>query len=131
MRCRMHLGARAVMFAAALGVAACSAAGQPSGGAAKAAAAHSAGAAESGGGAALPRLAPVTISAVGDTMLGDTPDLPPDPEGYFGAVRQELGRGAQIVFGNLEGTLTTAAAGKCGPVHARGECFAFRDPPRY
>jgi poly-gamma-glutamate capsule biosynthesis protein CapA/YwtB (metallophosphatase superfamily) len=121
-----------VLFAAALGVAACSATGQPTGGAAKAATAHSAGAAESGGSAALPRLAPVTISAVGDTMLGDTPDLPSDPEGYFGAVRQELGRDAQIVFGNLEGTLTTATAGKCGPVHARGgECFAFRDPPRY
>src|SRR5690242_19431081 len=109
-----HRSALALMFAAALGVVACSAAGQPAGGAAKAAAAHSAGAAESGGGAAFPRLAPVTISAVGDTMLGDTPDLPPDPEGYFGAVRGELGRGAQIVFGNLEGTLTTATGGKCG-----------------
>ena len=119
------------MFAAALGVAACSATGQPADEAAKAAA-HSAGAAESGGGAALPRLAPVTISAVGDTMLGDTPDLPPDPEGYFAPVRRELDRGAQIVFGNLEGTLTTATAGKCGLMHARrGECFAFRDPPVY
>src|SRR5215471_18448193 len=132
MLCRAHLSARAVMFAAALGVAACSATGQQAGGAAKAAAAHSAGVAESGGGAALPRLAPVTISAVGDTMLGDTPDLPPDPEGFFGAVRRELGRGEQIVFGNLEGTLTTATAGKCGPMRARrGECFAFRDPPGY
>src|SRR5215472_572278 len=117
--------ALALMFAAAGGVAACSAAGQSAGGAAKAAAAHRTGAAESGGGAPLPRLAPVTIAAVGDTMLGHTPDLPPDPEGYFGAVRRDLGQGAQIVFGNLEGTLTTAAAGKCGPVHARGgECFA-------
>jgi poly-gamma-glutamate capsule biosynthesis protein CapA/YwtB (metallophosphatase superfamily) len=120
------------MFAAALGVAACSAASQPPGRDAKAAAARSASAAESGGGAALARLAPVTISAVGDTMLGDTPDLPPDPEGFFGAVRGELGAGAQIVFGNLEGTLTTATAGKCGLMRAgRGECFAFRDPPGY
>ena len=118
------------MLAAAAGVAACSAAGQPAGGAAKAAA-HPA-AAESSGGAALPRLAPVTIAAVGDTMLGDTPDLPPDPAGYFGAVRRELSRGEQIVFGNLEGTLTTATASKCGPMHARGGvCFAFRDPPGY
>src|SRR5215467_7414092 len=131
-RCRARLGARAVMFAAAVGVAACSATGQPAGGAAKAAAAHSAVSAESGGSAALPRLAPVTISAVGDTMLGNTPDLPPGPEGYFGADRQELSRGAQIVFGNLEGTLTTAAASKCRSMHARrGECFAFRDPPGY
>ena len=89
-------------------------------------------AAESAGGAPLPRLAPVTIAAVGDTMLGSTPRLPPDPEGYLGAVRRELGRGTQIVFGNLEGTLTTATAGKCASMHARrGQCFAFRDPPRY
>jgi poly-gamma-glutamate capsule biosynthesis protein CapA/YwtB (metallophosphatase superfamily) len=120
------------MFAAAVGVAACSAVGQSAGGAANAAAAHRAGAAESGGGAALPRLAPVTITAVGDTMLGHTPDLPPDPRGYFGAVRRELSRGEQIVFGNLEGTLTTAAASKCRSMHARpGVCFAFRDPPGY
>jgi poly-gamma-glutamate capsule biosynthesis protein CapA/YwtB (metallophosphatase superfamily) len=125
-------GALALMFAAAAGVAACSAAGEPAGGAAKAAATHRMSAAESGGSAPLPRLAPVTIAAAGDTMLGDAPDLPPDPEGYFGAVRRELGQGAQIVFGNLEGTLTTATAGKCGPMHApRGQCFAFRDPPGY
>jgi poly-gamma-glutamate capsule biosynthesis protein CapA/YwtB (metallophosphatase superfamily) len=127
-----HLGALVLMFAAAAGVVACSAAGQSAGGAAKAAAAHRMGAAESGGGAPLPRLAPVTIAAVGDTMLGSTPDLPPDPGRYLAAVRRELGRGAQIVFGNLEGTLTTAAAGKCRSMHARpGTCFAFRDPPGY
>src|SRR5215469_16339019 len=112
--------ALALMFAAAAGVVACSSAGQPAGGAAKAGAAHRlGGAAESGGGAPLPRLAPVTIAAVGDTMLGHTPDLPPDPAGYFGAVRRELGQGAQIVFGNLEGTLTTAADSKCRSMHAR------------
>jgi Bacterial capsule synthesis protein PGA_cap len=129
----VHLSALAVMIAGALGVAACSAAGQPVSRATRAAAAHpTAAAAGSGGGTALARLVPVTIAAVGDTMLGDTPDLPPDPEGYFGAVRQELGRGAQIVFGNLEGTLTTATASKCRSMHApRGECFAFRDPPGY
>lgn len=90
------------------------------------------GAAGSGGAAAWALLVPVTIAAVGDTMLGDTPNLPPDPEGYFGAVRRELNRGAQIVFGNLEGTLTTAAASKCESMHApSGECFAFRGPPGY
>jgi hypothetical protein len=89
-------------------------------------------AAESASGAPLPRLAPVTIAAVGDTMLGSTPDLPPDPGRYLAAVRRELGRGAQIVFGNLEGTLTTATASKCASMHARpGACFAFRDPPGY
>ena len=48
--------------------------------------------------------ASVTIAAVGDTMLGDTPDLPPDPGSYLDAVKATLDRGAQIVFGNLEGS---------------------------
>ena len=74
----------------------------------------------------------VTIAAVGDTMLGDTPDLPPDPGTYLDAVEPVLDRGAQIVFGNLEGTLTTATASKCGPAtHPSKDCFAFRDPPSY
>jgi hypothetical protein len=101
-----HLSALALMLAAAVGVVACSAAGQPAGGAATAAGVDPAGAAAgSGGSAAQALLAPVTIAAVGDTMLGSTPGLPPDPQGYLGAVRRELDRGAQIVFGNLEGTL--------------------------
>jgi hypothetical protein len=128
-----HLSALALMLAAAVGVVACSAAGQPAGGAATAAGVDPAGAAAgSGGSAAQALLAPVTIAAVGDTMLGSTPGLPPDPQGYLGAVRRELDRGAQIVFGNLEGTLTTATASKCTAMHAPpGDCFAFRDPPGY
>lgn len=77
-----------------------------------------------------PAAGPVTIAAVGDTMLGNTPDLPPDPASYFQPVEAVLDRGAQIVFGNLEGTLTTSTASKCGPVHGP-DCFAFRDPPGY
>src|ERR1700722_13211190 len=74
----------------------------------------------------------VTITAVGDTMLGDTPDLPPDPATYFAAVKSILDPGAQIVFGNLEGTLTTATTSKCGAQKGPDEsCFAFRDPPGY
>jgi poly-gamma-glutamate capsule biosynthesis protein CapA/YwtB (metallophosphatase superfamily) len=73
--------------------------------------------------------ASVSIAAVGDTMLGTAPDLPPDPGSYLSAVRAVLDRGAQIVFGNLEGTLTTATASKCGTKSAT--CFAFRDPPGY
>jgi hypothetical protein len=72
----------------------------------------------------------VTIAAVGDTMLGNTPDLPPQPGSYLDAVRQQLSSGAQIVFGNLEGTLTTVTGNKCANT-APGECFAFRDPPEY
>ena len=77
-----------------------------------------------------PAAASVTIAAVGDTMLGNTPHLPPDPAGYLRAVESVLGAGAQVVFGNLEGTLTTATAGKCG-ARPRPDCFAFRDPPGY
>jgi poly-gamma-glutamate capsule biosynthesis protein CapA/YwtB (metallophosphatase superfamily) len=84
--------------------------------------------------AALPRKstagASVTLTAVGDMMLGNTPNLPPDPGTYFRAVRPELRNGAQIVFGNLEGTLTTVTAGKCGSTPS-SNCFAFRAPPSY
>ena len=84
--------------------------------------------------AALPRkpaaAASVTLTAVGDMMLGNTPDLPPDPGTYFRAVRPELRKGAQIVFGNLEGTLTTATSGKCGSTPS-SNCFAFRTPPSF
>src|SRR5437763_10328680 len=84
--------------------------------------------------AALPRKsaagASVTLTAVGDMMLGNTPDLAPDPGTYFHSVRPELRNGAQIVFGNLEGTLTTATASKCGS-KPTSNCFAFRNPPGF
>jgi poly-gamma-glutamate capsule biosynthesis protein CapA/YwtB (metallophosphatase superfamily) len=86
------------------------------------------------GDSTMPRAAAasVTIAAVGDTMLGDTPDLPPDPGTYLESVEPTLDRGAQIVFGNLEGTLTTATASKCGPVSRLSQiCFAYRDPPGF
>jgi poly-gamma-glutamate capsule biosynthesis protein CapA/YwtB (metallophosphatase superfamily) len=74
----------------------------------------------------------VTLTAVGDTMLGSTPDLPPSPGTYLSAVKPVLTRGAQVVFGNLEGTLTTATPGKCGSGNKpHPDCFAFRDPPSY
>jgi Bacterial capsule synthesis protein PGA_cap len=73
----------------------------------------------------------VTITAVGDTMLGSTPDLPPDPAAYLDPVKPVLRQG-QIVFGNLEGTLTTVTSGKCGSgSRPHPDCFAFRDPPSY
>jgi poly-gamma-glutamate capsule biosynthesis protein CapA/YwtB (metallophosphatase superfamily) len=67
---------------------------------------------------------------VGDTMLGTTPDLPPNPATYLDAVKPVLASGAQIVFGNLEGTLTTTDGGKCAGA-AAGTCYAFRNPPDY
>jgi poly-gamma-glutamate capsule biosynthesis protein CapA/YwtB (metallophosphatase superfamily) len=73
-------------------------------------------------------LAPtVTLSAVGDSELGKTPQLPSDPDAYFNPVRAALA--APIVFGNLEGTLTDATTSKCGSKST--QCNAFRVPPSY
>jgi hypothetical protein len=71
--------------------------------------------------------ASVTISAVGDTELGNTPQLPSDPVAYFEPVKAALA--APIVFGNLEGTMTDATTSKCSP-HST-QCYAFRVPPSY
>ena len=67
---------------------------------------------------------PVTIAAVGDTELGNTPDLPPDPAAYLAPIDNALA--APIVFGNLEGTMTDAVASKCAPQAT--DCYAFRVP---
>ena len=70
----------------------------------------------------------VTIAAVGDTAMGMTPTLPPDPASYLAPVEPELK--GDVVFGNLEGTLTDVSESpKCGPESS--ECFAFRAPPEY
>lgn len=71
----------------------------------------------------------ITITAVGDMIFGNTPDLPPDPAHYLDPVEPGLKGSAQIVFANLEGTLTTVSQSKCPPRST--ECFAFRNPPRY
>jgi poly-gamma-glutamate capsule biosynthesis protein CapA/YwtB (metallophosphatase superfamily) len=71
----------------------------------------------------------ITIAAVGDTMLGNTPELPPEPATYLDPVAGELR--ADIVFGNLEGTLTDVAESpKCEGAKP-GQCYAFRMPPEY
>jgi poly-gamma-glutamate capsule biosynthesis protein CapA/YwtB (metallophosphatase superfamily) len=70
----------------------------------------------------------VTIAAVGDIVMGSTPNLPPGGgRGFFDDVQSELA--ADIVLGNLEGTLTTASGSKCGPDSSN--CYAFRTPPSY
>jgi poly-gamma-glutamate capsule biosynthesis protein CapA/YwtB (metallophosphatase superfamily) len=68
------------------------------------------------------------MSFVGDTMLGNTPDLPPDPTTYLSGVTSALA--APTVFGNLEGTLTDSGDGsKCGV--SSTECYAFHNPTAY
>jgi hypothetical protein len=71
----------------------------------------------------------LTIAAIGDTILGNTPTLPSDPRHYFSGIGRQLHNGAQLVFANLEGTLTTQSHSKCGP--SSSNCFAFRNPPSF
>jgi poly-gamma-glutamate capsule biosynthesis protein CapA/YwtB (metallophosphatase superfamily) len=66
----------------------------------------------------------VTLSAVGDTELGNTPQLPANPSAYLTPIKAALA--APIVFGNLEGTITSAAASKCSPTSTN--CYAFHVP---
>jgi poly-gamma-glutamate capsule biosynthesis protein CapA/YwtB (metallophosphatase superfamily) len=70
----------------------------------------------------------VTIAAVGDTMLGNTPTLPPSPGTYLSQMRSALA--GDVVFANLEGTLTEATASKCGSAPS-SSCFAFHAPPEF
>ncbi len=69
----------------------------------------------------------VTIDAVGDTELGNTPTLPSDPAGYLAPLRRYLD--APIVFGNLEGTMTSATRSKCQPPSPY--CYAFKVPTSF
>jgi len=77
---------------------------------------------------------PLTISAVGDIMLGSTSIndtfLPPnDGADILKEVTPILSK-ADIAFGNLEGPLLEGGkTEKCAPNSTR--CFAFRSPTRY
>jgi poly-gamma-glutamate capsule biosynthesis protein CapA/YwtB (metallophosphatase superfamily) len=71
----------------------------------------------------------ISFAAVGDTMLGNTPELPSDPGSYLDQVKGQLT--GDVVFGNLEGTLTDVSESpKCGGAPS-GSCYAFRTPPSY
>src|SRR3954447_26612122 len=75
-----------------------------------------------------------TLSWVGDMAFSSDRGLPAGGVGgALGPLKYYLR--ADIVTGNLEGTLTTGGASKCGRrrrtiAHA-GDCFAFRAPPSY
>lgn len=72
--------------------------------------------------------AALTVAAVGDTTMGMTPTLPPEPATYLDPVSGELV--GDVVFGDLEGTLTDVSESpKCGA--GSENCFAFRAPPEY
>jgi capsule synthesis protein PGA_cap len=69
----------------------------------------------------------ITISAVGDTMLGSAGSLAPNPSSYFDAMRPAIS--ADAAFANLEGTLTDQTSGKCATLTSA--CYEFRVPPSW
>jgi outer membrane protein OmpA-like peptidoglycan-associated protein/poly-gamma-glutamate capsule biosynthesis protein CapA/YwtB (metallophosphatase superfamily)/peptidoglycan/xylan/chitin deacetylase (PgdA/CDA1 family) len=74
----------------------------------------------------------ISITAVGDIMMGTTFPrnlLPPDDgERGFDQVKDAFGR-SDVQFGNLEGPLTdTGSPSKCG---GSGNCYEFKTPQRY
>ena len=70
----------------------------------------------------------VTIAAVGDIVMGSTPNLPPDGgRSFFDAVQTDLA--GDVVLGNLEGTLSVGGGSKCGA--GSTNCYAFQTPPAY
>jgi poly-gamma-glutamate capsule biosynthesis protein CapA/YwtB (metallophosphatase superfamily) len=71
--------------------------------------------------------ASVTLSAVGDSELGNEPQLPANPATYLQPIRSALA--APIVFGNLEGTMTNATTSKCAS--SPSQCYAFRVPTSF
>ena len=70
----------------------------------------------------------VTIAAVGDIVMGSTPNLPPaGGRTFFNGVEADLA--GDVVLGNLEGTLSTGGSSKCGS--GSTNCYAFQTPPSY
>ncbi|MEX5718377.1 CapA family protein [Geodermatophilus maliterrae] len=71
----------------------------------------------------------VEVSAVGDVIMGATPELPPDNGRHlFDAVADRLT--GDVVLANLDQALTDIATStKCGANSS--DCFAFRTPPSY
>jgi hypothetical protein len=68
------------------------------------------------------------FSFVGDTILGDTPQLPAHPYDYLSPIVGQVRRGIDVGFANLEGTLTTSTAAKCS---GGSSCYTFRNPPSF
>ena len=79
----------------------------------------------------VPRVVPagvVTIAAVGDLMMGSTPNLPPaGGRSFFNGVETDLA--GDVVLGNLEGTLSTGGSSRCDA--GSSNCYAFQTPPSY
>jgi poly-gamma-glutamate capsule biosynthesis protein CapA/YwtB (metallophosphatase superfamily) len=73
--------------------------------------------------------AAVSIGWAGDAVPASSGfALPDDPTALFAAVRPLL-TAPDVMFGNLEGTLTGRGSSKCGAGFT--SCYAFRSPPAY
>jgi poly-gamma-glutamate capsule biosynthesis protein CapA/YwtB (metallophosphatase superfamily) len=71
----------------------------------------------------------ISMSAVGDIVMGDAGRLPPnDGNGFFDDVAEALA--ADLVMGNLEQPLTDDTGYRKCPEDSQA-CHAFRVPPRY
>lgn len=71
----------------------------------------------------------VTLTFVGDTILGNSPRLPADAARYLASMRKQLSA-ADVTFANLEGTFTSTGPSKC-PGGSTDTCYAFRNPPSF
>jgi poly-gamma-glutamate capsule biosynthesis protein CapA/YwtB (metallophosphatase superfamily) len=74
----------------------------------------------------------ISMSAVGDVILGDAPNnLPPNNgKGFFDDVQAALG--ADLQMANLEQPLTNdTGVSKCSAATVGTTCFQFRSPPSY
>jgi hypothetical protein len=88
--------------------------------------------ASAGAQATNPRYEPPTVQLgwSGDMAFGRDYGLPPGgPRRVLAAVRGLL-RGTELMAGNLEGTLGSGGASKCGG-GGGGNCFAFQAPASY
>lgn len=69
-----------------------------------------------------------TFAAVGDIVMGSTPNLPADAGvSFFSTVASALH--ADVSLGNLEGTLSAGGSSRCAS--GSSHCFAFHTPPSY
>jgi len=79
----------------------------------------------------VPKGASVTIEWVGDMAMSSELGLPPGGVEHALAPVSGLLHGADITFGNLEGTLSVGGASKCGASVTGDDCYAFQAPPSY
>ena len=82
-----------------------------------------------GAAAAAPAAPALSLTWVGDMSLSRHRGLPPEGgRTVFRSVARRL-RSSEMTVGNLEGTLGSGGASKCGG--GRPNCFAFQAPPSY